>query len=219
LIPIKDDNPTPIVPFVTIGLVVVNSAVYLHQLFLPAKEAEMFVYTYGAVPAFLIKGVNLYSPFTSMFLHGSLLHLFGNMLYLWIFGDNIEHICGHVRFFFFYVVCGLVAFFSHFITEPASTMPMIGASGAISGVLGAYILRFPRANVYVFFWFFFIFMRIIPIPAFVVLGFWFFINILNGLFSGASGGNVAWFAHIGGFIAGLLLIRMFEKKKYQIYYR
>ena len=153
-----------------------------------------------------------------MFLHGDLLHLGGNMLYLWIFGDNIEHISGHFKFLVFYLLCGFIAFFSHFVLDLSSTVPMVGASGAISGILGAYVLRFPKARVYVLFWFFFIFVRLIPVPAFIVLGLWFLINIWNSLMVPESMGGVAWFAHIGGFIAGMLFIRAFEKKKYKIRY-
>ena len=218
MIPIKDDNPTTTYPFITILLIALNVLVHFYKMLLPAADAEAFLFHYGAIPAIISQGQNLLSPFTSMFLHGDLLHLGGNMLYLWIFGDNIEHISGHFKFLVFYLLCGFIAFFSHFVLDLSSTVPMVGASGAISGILGAYVLRFPKARVYVLFWFFFIFVRLIPVPAFIVLGLWFLINIWNSLMVPASMGGVAWFAHIGGFIAGMLFIRAFEKKKYKIRY-
>jgi membrane associated rhomboid family serine protease len=219
MIPIRDDNPRRLYPFFTILFIVMNVGVFLYQSFLPRDEYLTFLYTFGAVPDLIIHGQNFKSIFTSMFLHGGILHLLGNMLYLWIFGDNIEGICGHTRFVVFYLLCGFAAFFSHFILQPFSEIPMIGASGAISGILGAYALRFPRARVHIIFPLFpFIWIwRSAALPAIVVLGFWFFLQIFNALFAGGSG--VAWFAHIGGFIAGIFLIRIFEKKNYYIRYR
>ena len=172
--------------------------------------------------AFQTRMPNIFTLFTSMFLHGGFLHIFGNMLYLWIFGDNVEAIMGSVRFLLFYLLCGLIAALSYIIIDPNSTVPMIGASGAISGVLGAYFLRFPRARVHVLFIFFFIF-RVIRVSALFVLGFWFLFQLLNGLGQmklHSTGGGVAWFAHIGGFIAGMILVYFFEKKhKTRIYGR
>ncbi len=144
-----------------------------------------------------------------MFLHGGLLHLGGNMLYLWIFGNNIEDRLGPVKFIIFYFVCGVVAAYSHAVTSPSSGIPMVGASGAIAGVLGAYLLLFPRAGVYtiVFLGFF---IQVVRLPALIVIGFWAIIQLVSGLMSsaGTMGGGVAWFAHIGGFIAGLALIKL-----------
>lgn len=219
MIPIRDDNPRRLFPLVTILFVIVNVGVFLYQSFMPRDEYLTFLYNFGAIPDVIVHGQNLKSIFTSMFLHGGIMHLLGNMLYLWIFGDNIEGICGHGRFLIFYLVCGFTAFFGHFILEPFSQVPMIGASGAISGILGAYALRFPRTRVHIIFPLFpFIWLwRSAALPAIVVLGFWFFLQIVNALFSG--GGGVAWFAHIGGFIAGLLLIRIFEKRNYYVRYR
>jgi membrane associated rhomboid family serine protease len=216
MIPLKDDNPRSTYPLVTVSLIAVNVALFVHQLFMPQAEARAFIYQFGAVPALLIQGIHLYSPLTSMFLHGGLMHLLGNMLYLWIFGDNIEHLCGHFRFLVFYALCGLIAFLSHFFADPFSEIPMVGASGAISGVLGAYLLRFPRARVVVFLPIFFWIWYTFRVPAFLLLGLWFAVQILNGLTVPASAGGVAWFAHIGGFVAGLLLIRRFEKRRYRI---
>ena len=149
---------------------------------------------------------------TSMFLHAGLMHLGGNMLYLWIFGNNIEDVMGHGRFILFYLLCGVAAVFGHAFTAPDSTVPMIGASGAISGVLGAYLLLFPRARVLVLIPLGFL-TRVMPVPAIVVLGFWIVMQIINGAFSwGGLGGGVAWFAHIGGFAVGLALIKVFQRR-------
>lgn len=220
MIPLSDENPTPIVPYVTITLIAINVLVFLLELYYMLTSQDVFVnflYRYGAVPQILSSGQQLYSVFTSMFLHGDLAHIIGNMLFLWIFGDNIEYICGHFRFIIFYLLCGLIALFSHYIFDPMSTLPMVGASGAISGILGAYAIRFPRARVKVL-WFFFLFIQISRIPAALVLGIWFFLQISSAMFSSAATGGVAWYAHIGGFIAGIALISKFEKKRYVVYY-
>jgi membrane associated rhomboid family serine protease len=218
MIPLKDDNPRSTFPFVTILLIIANVAVFVHQFLLPRGEVQQFINQYAAIPYLISGGQHLHSPFTSMFLHGGLMHVGGNMLYLWIFGDNVEHICGHVRFLAFYFVCGLVAFTSHYLTSPFSEVPMVGASGAISGVLGAYILRFPRAKIFVLFPLFIWIWRMFSVPAFIVLGFWILVQLANGLYFSSASGGVAWFAHIGGFFAGLLLIKLFEKKKYRLKY-
>jgi len=209
MIPLRDENPSEGVPYVTIGLILSNVAVFFYQLLMTPQQANAFVMEYGAVPASVSHGQYLYAILTSMFLHGGLMHLGGNMLYLYIFGDNIESLCGHFRFILFYLVCGVFAFTSHYIFMPESTMPMIGASGAISGILGAYARRFPRARVAVLVPLFIWIWRVFHIPAILVLGFWFIMQVMSG-FSGAQGG-VAWFAHVGGFIAGIVLIRPFEK--------
>ena len=217
MIPLKDDNPNRTFPFITYLLIIINVAVFIYQLFMPSESAQHFIYVYGAVPQLLSKGANLYSPFTSMFLHGGILHLAGNMLYLWIFGDNVEYLCGHFRFLLFYLLCGFIAFLSHYILEPFSPVPMVGASGAISGVLGAYALRFYRAKVLVLVPIFLWIWRFFKIPAGFALGFWFFWQIFNGLFFVHSS-QVAWFAHIGGFLAGFILIKKFERKNYKVYF-
>lgn len=228
MIPIKDDNPNRTFPIMTIVLIVLNVVIYAveHSL---GQGAEAFVYRFGTIPweishfeelpqlpvDFRSHIPNIFTLITSMFLHGSILHLIGNMLYLWIFGDNVEAIMGSMRFLGFYLLCGLIATLSHIIIEPNSTLPLVGASGAISGVLGAYFLRFPRAKVHVLIVFFFIF-RVVRISAILVLGFWFLIQLTNGLGSmnaKEAGGGVAWFAHIGGFIAGATLVYFFDKKK------
>jgi membrane associated rhomboid family serine protease len=160
------------------------------------------MFAYGVVPArfsWLTLG-------TSMFLHGGWLHFLGNMLYLWIFGDNVEDYLGRLRFFLFYLVSGFFAALFHTLADVNATVPVIGASGAIAGVLGAYLILFPRTNVSTLF-LFIIIIRIIPVPAVLILGLWFLIQVLN---AGSGGGSVAWFAHIGGFLAGMILIKVFK---------
>jgi membrane associated rhomboid family serine protease len=212
MMPLKDDNPTRRTAYLTIGLIVINAVVFLWQFSL-GPEGFGAVYQYGAVPARILGiGDNLPSPavpeaitlVTAMFLHGGFLHVIGNMLYLWIFGNNVEDVLGRVRFILFYLVCGLIASFSHLLSNVNSQLPMIGASGAIAGILGAYLVLFPRARVHTLF-IFFVFIRVIPIPAVFLLIFWFVLQ----LFSLGTGGGVAWTAHIGGFLAGLVLIRLF----------
>ena len=149
-----------------------------------------------------------------MFLHGGLLHIGGNMLYLWIFGNNIEDKLGHFRFLIFYLVSGIIASYAHAISSPSSNIPMIGASGAVSGVLGAYILLFPHARVHTLIFFGF-FIQIVKIPALIVIGFWAIIQVINGILSQGllPQGGVAWFAHIGGFLTGLLTIKIWLPKR------
>jgi membrane associated rhomboid family serine protease len=210
-IPLRDDNPTSRVPVVTIALIAANTIVFLVQAAAP-HGLEMAALRFGAVPfaithfrdaAALASVPPLLTLLTSMFVHGSVLHLLGNMLYLWIFGNNIEDRLGHVRFILFYLACGIVAALTHIAFQPASRMPMIGASGAIAGVLGAYLLLYPRARVKTFIFLIF-YIDVVSIPAGIVLGLWFVLQLLNvGL-----GGGVAWFAHIGGFLAGLLFVRL-----------
>jgi membrane associated rhomboid family serine protease len=227
VIPLHDDNPTRITPFVTIGLIAACTVVFFYQLSLGSRGGELFVYRYGALPAVLFGRESLpsgvavlpasFSLVTSMFLHGGFLHLIGNMLYLWIFGNNIEDAMGHFRFIVFYLVCGVIAASSHAMTDPGSAVPMIGASGAISGVLGAYLLLYPRAHVLVLIpiW---IFIRMFYVPAAFVLGFWFLMQVLLGAGSlGRGGGGVAFFAHIGGFIAGMALIGLFKDKRVRFF--
>ena len=218
MIPFKDDNPTTILPFVTIGLIAVNVMVFMLQVTSPVNPREIAL-AYGAVPNYLLKfdAVQPIHPlltlFTSMFMHGGLFHLGGNMLYLWIFGNNIEDKLGHIKFVIFYILGGIAAAYSHAFASPSSMLPMVGASGAVSGILGAYVLLFPRAKVYtlVFFGFF---ARVITLPAVFVIGFWIVIQFINGILSKGlvNQGGVAWFAHIGGFVFGILLIKVFLGK-------
>lgn len=208
MIPLYDSNPTWRRPVVTIALIGINTAIFGLQV-AAGHEFNKVVWQYGAIPAQIVHSVDLVplnplpvqtTLISSMFLHGGFLHLAGNMLFLWIFGNNVEDAMGRVRFIFFYVACGLAATLVYIAQNPDSTVPLVGASGAIAGVLAAYALAFPRARVYTLFWFI-VFIRIIPLPAWVVIGFWFLMQIGNL----GTGGQVAWVAHVGGFITGLVL--------------
>ncbi len=224
MIPFKDDNPAQVFPFITIGLIALNCMIFIWQITSPLG-IEKIAYYFGAIPQNLlsfniihpviIQPVNpIVSVFTSMFLHGGFLHLAGNMLYLWIFGNNIEDSLGHIRFLIFYLFSGAIAAYAHALTDSGSLIPMIGASGAVSGVLGAYLLLFPKAKVYTFFFFGF-FWQIVRLPAIVVIGFWAVIQIVSGMLSYGTGqqGGVAWFAHIGGFAIGLITIKLWLPKR------
>lgn len=218
MIPIKDINPTRRFPAVTIALIVLNSAVFLYQLTLGPLTYEAFLRSFALVPARLFSGgpADGLLPagatlMTSLFLHGGFLHVAGNMLYLWIFGNNIEDAMGHARFVLFYALCGALAAVSHAFTDPSSTIPMIGASGAVSGVLGAYLLLFPRARVLTVVPIGFL-IRTFEIPAMFVLGFWFIFQFLNALVTPGQGGGIAWYAHLGGFVAGIMLIGIFKRR-------
>jgi len=214
MIPLKDNIPSSRTPVITIGLILINVLVYLNQLTLPPRAAVRFVYLYGLIPVEISQGqlliqhpVPVYGTIlTSMFVHGGLFHLAGNMLYLWIFGDNVEDRLGRFRFLLFYLLSGLAAAAAQILSDPHSQIPMVGASGAISGVLGAYLLLYPHARV-VTLVFFGWFVRVIEIRALIVLGFWIVVQLASGLLTwGAQVGGVAWFAHIGGFVAGLVMV-------------
>jgi membrane associated rhomboid family serine protease len=199
--PLSDVIPSRTTPFVTIGLIAINALVFLHQLTLPPRALDNFIATYALIPAYF----TLPSVVTSMFLHGGWMHIIGNMLYLWIFGDNIEDRVGHGMFVVFYLGCGCVAAFLQVTFNPSSSIPMLGASGAIAGVMGAYFVLYPQSRVLtaVFIFFFF---DLIEIPAIFFLGIWFLMQLLSGVgslgaSSGAAGG-VAFWAHVGGFGAG-----------------
>jgi membrane associated rhomboid family serine protease len=211
-IPLRDENPTRRFPIITILLIVLNTGVFLFQALSPQGLAN-YVQRMGVIPyeithfQTLAEGVRLSPPLTllaALFIHGSLFHLLGNMLFLWIFGNNIEDFLGPLRFVLFYLFCGLGASFVQVLFSPQSRVPMIGASGAIAGVLGAYLLLYPFARLRTLVFLFF-FIRIVTIPAAYVLGFWFVLQILNV----GMGGGVAWFAHIGGFLFGLAFIKLF----------
>ena len=210
LFPYKDDNPRILVPYVTYVIISINVLIFVFQLNMgmvsSAAERE-FIYRFGFIPA----NFSIITVFTSMFLHGGISHIMGNMWFLWVFGDNVEGVLGHVKFAVFYIICGLAATMSQLFVDPSSTIPMVGASGAIAGVLGMYMIRFPHARVHVFA-FIIIFFTTFRIPAMFVLGFLFFNQLTNGL--GSLGfdttGGVAWFAHIGGFISGVMLNQAFK---------
>lgn len=218
LIPIKDENPTVRPPVVTVSIVVACVVVFLYQLTLPESSQERFIFRFGMIPALLLDDAigakNIGIPpwatvFTSMFLHGGFAHIAGNMLFLWIFGNNIEDALGHLRFILFYALTGVAAAMTQAMVDPHSTIPMVGASGAISGVLGAYLVLHPHARVTLLFWLF-IFVRTFEAPAFVVLGLWFAFQVVYGVLSDPAEGGVAFFAHIGGFVAGAALIFLFR---------
>ena len=211
-LPLFDDNPTksrPIISWVVIALCVL---IYLYQTGLSPVNERVFIASYGAVPARLFAEFDYGSIFTSMFLHGGFLHIASNMLYLWIFGDNVEEAMGHIRFVIFYLICGAIAALTQALIDPTSAIPLIGASGGIAGILGAYIMLYPRATIKVFMWIIII-VRLVNIPAWIVLGFWIggqFIAVPEALAN--QGGGVAYFAHIGGFVAGVVLAGLFKKK-------
>jgi len=217
MIPLKDDNPTRIVPFVTLALIAANVAVFVWELLHPPAAREQVIRSLAVIPSEFARlghgGGLIYNGMTlltAMFLHGSILHLAGNMLYLWIFGNNVEDMMGHARFLLFYLLCGLTGSFVQIAAAPLSRVPMIGASGAIAGVLGAYLVLFPTARVLTLI-FVFVFARVVRIPALIVLGFWFLLQLLSA--GGMTAGGVAWFAHIGGFAAGLALIVPFRRRR------
>ncbi|MCG3157189.1 MAG: hypothetical protein DKINENOH_03821 [bacterium] len=224
MIPLKDDNPRTAFPLVNTLLIIANVLVFIHQFTLSQVDGQAFIDTYGAIPRIIMQGEKMEGLLTSMFLHGGFFHLFGNLLYLFIFGDNIENLLGSLRYLFFYVLCGAGAALAHILTQPDSAIPMVGASGAISGVLGAYAVSFPRARVLVLLPI--IFIATFRVPAFLVLGQWFVLQIFAGLSTiggAAEGGGVAWFAHIGGFIIGIILLRLFKPQKrnsdIEVFYR
>jgi len=222
LFPFRDDNPTLRQPVATVGLIVANVLVFLFQLSLPGAAGERFIYAYGMIPAVLFGEAQLapsvaavppwFTIFSSMFLHGSIMHIAGNMLFLWVFGNNIEDAMGHARFVVFYLVCGIAAALAQAMIDPDSTVPMVGASGAISGVLGAYLVLHPYAHVHSLLFLGF-FVRVITLPAMIVLGLWFVLQVINAMVVETEGGGVAFMAHVGGFIAGAVLVPLFRERR------
>jgi len=229
MIPLKDDIPSSSVPFVTITLIGLNVFAFLYQTSIgmsgDPRASEAFAFEFGAIPCRVTGRCAVpgeFPPavvtiFTSMFLHGGLFHIAGNMLYLWIFGDNVEDTLGHARFLAFYLLAGAAAALAQTMVHPGSQIPMIGASGAVSGVLGAYLLLFPYASVLILLVFGF-FVRIVRWPAMIVLGLWIVVQFVNGLVTfsasgGAASGGTAWFAHIGGFLAGMVLLFLIRPRR------
>jgi membrane associated rhomboid family serine protease len=208
MIPLRDVIPSRTTPVVTIGLIAVNALVFLYEQTLPELQFRQFVATHGLIPAHF----DWLALLSSMFLHGGWAHFLGNMLYLWIFGDNVEDRVGHGRYLVFYLGCGTVAALAQSVTNPSSTIPMIGASGAISGVLGAYLVMFPHSRVLTLIPIFII-IEIIEIPAVILLGIWFLLQLVSGV--GSLGqqdvGGVAFWAHAAGFVAGLVAIHFFKR--------
>lgn len=222
--PLHDENPIRRFPLFTVLLIAANSLVFLYELGLGAR-ANALIQAFGAVPAEILDpgswgreqvagGLPLRPPLapltlvTSMFLHGGFMHLIGNMVYLWIFGNNIEDVLGPLRFLIFYIIGGVAAGLAHVVLSPASDVPTIGASGAISAILGAYLVLYPRARVRALLFLGFL-LRIVRVPAVVLLVFWFIFQLLSAAAAPGAGGGVAWFAHIGGFVVGLIAIRPF----------
>ncbi|MEO1798293.1 MAG: rhomboid family intramembrane serine protease [Pseudomonadota bacterium] len=204
MFPIRDHNPSEKVPFVTYALLAINIVVFLTYLPLFGDEDALFFFFqgYGLVPRDFLAGENPLAIFSSMFLHGGWMHIIGNMLFLWIFGDNMEEAFGHVGFLIFYLASGVVAGLAQVAVDPNSLIPMVGASGAIAGIMGGYLLLYPRAKVDILL-IFIIFFRIIPIPAWVMLGLWFGFQLVAGV-ADQGGGGVAYWAHAGGFVAGFI---------------
>ena len=209
MIPIRDHNPSGRFPFVTYLLIGINILVFLYMFALPETSLEGFISSYAFVPAYL--GNNPFSLLSSMFLHGGLGHIAGNMLFLNIFGDNLEDKLGHFRFFFFYLICGLGASFLQLSTDLTSTIPSLGASGAIAGVMGGYLVLFPKQQIDVLFSFG-LSLRKMTVPAFTMLAYWFIAQLFSGVgtLGMESMGGVAYFAHIGGFTSGWILISLFR---------
>jgi membrane associated rhomboid family serine protease len=235
VIPLHDDNPTTTKPYVTVGILITCLLVYVWQhLFLSRPDAEDAAYIFGLVPALLTEakdlgpGIEVIPPwatiFTSMFMHGGFWHLAGNMLYLWIFGNNIEDAMGHARFFVFYLLCGVAAVIAQVLPNPSSEIPMVGASGAISGVLGAYMLLFPRARVLLGVPLGFLIVQLGRFPAILVLAAWFVMQLVMGAMNAArdpdaTQGGIAFGAHIGGFIAGMALVAFFKHRHVPLWRR
>ena len=213
MLPIGDENPSYSRPIVNYALIAVNVAVFIYEFLLPENAFEDLIQAYGFVPSRFSSGLTLaaiITVFTSMFLHADILHILGNMLYLYIFGDNIEDAMGHIPYLIFYLFCGITSSAFQYLTDTSSSIPSIGASGAISGVLGAYILLYPRARVrtIIFLGFFFTYVKI---PALAYLGIWFVYQILYASVPEVSG--VAYWAHIGGFLTGIVIMKLYPWKR------
>jgi membrane associated rhomboid family serine protease len=215
MIPLRDVIPSRTAPVVTIGLIAVNALAFLYELAL-GEDVERLLFTLGLVPA----AFSWLTLFTSMFLHGGLMHFGGNMLFLWIFGDNVEDRLGHLRYLAFYLLCGVAAAFAQIATGPDSQVPMIGASGAIAGVMGAYIVLYPRSRIVTLVPVF-VFIQLVEVPAVLFLGFWFLLQFASGLGSiaatadGQPAGGIAFWAHVAGFVSGVVGVTMFRRPERQ----
>lgn len=222
MFPIRDENPVFRTPVLTVALIVVCCVIFMLQAAAGSVGGQEIAYKFGLIPSVLLGerqlppeldlGFPALTLFTSMFLHGGWMHLIGNMWFLWIFGNNIEDVLGHGRFLLFYILAGLGAAAVQIFFNPGSEIPMVGASGAISGILGAYILLFPHARILTFVWLGF-FITTMHIRAVWFLGIWFGMQALNAIVSDGSGGGIAWWAHIGGFVAGILLLFFLKPKQ------
>jgi membrane associated rhomboid family serine protease len=215
LIPLRDIIPSRTTPVVTIALITINVLVFLYELSL-GRAVDAFTLYWGLVPA----AFSWVAVLTSMFLHGGIMHVAGNMLYLWIFGDNVEDRMGHGRFLVFYLLCGTAAALAQTITQPDSVVPMVGASGAIAGVMGAYFVLYPKSRIVTLVPLFFIF-QVVEVPAILFLGIWFLMQFVNGLGSivtvaaGQSAGGIAFWAHVAGFVAGISGVVVFRRPERQ----
>jgi len=226
MIPLRDDNPSNSTPFVTYAFIALCVLVFLWQFSLGDGGGQRAIYSLGVIPAVLLGNAHLppelavvpptATVLTSMFMHGGWMHLIGNMLYLWIFGDNVEDSMGHVRYLVFYLLCGVAAVMAQALPAPNSEIPMVGASGAISGVLGAYVLLHPHAKVLVAVPLGFI-LQMVRLPAGLVLALWFGLQLFSNLMSQGGGGGVAFRAHIGGFVAGMLLVGIFKRRNVRLF--
>jgi len=214
MIPLRDVIPSRTTPYVTVAIIILNALAWLFEVSMPREELSVFLQVWGVVPAAFIP-VTLVS---AMFLHGGWSHVIGNMWYLWIFGDNVEDRLGHGRFIAFYLLCGVVASFGQIILDPGSTLPMIGASGAIAGVMGAYFVLYPQSRVLtliplIIIW------EIIELPAIMLLGFWFLMQLFSAgaiavtASTGAGSGGVAFMAHVAGFVVGMIGVLIFRKRQ------
>ncbi len=207
MFPLRDSEQSGSTPFVTVGLILVNLLAFFYELSLDDFSLNHFLAEWGTVP----RNFEFVDVFTSMFLHAGWMHVIGNIWFLWIFGDNIEDILGHSSYLVFYLLCGLVGGLLHVMFNPNSAVPAIGASGAISGVMGAYLMRFPRSRIHTLL-FFFIFATTLEVPALLMIGYWFVVQLFSGFghlaMAAGDQGGTAWFAHIGGFVAGMALIRI-----------
>lgn len=216
MIPLKDENPTHITPFVNYSLIAINILVFVYQEFI-TPDPEAFVLEHALVPAQLLRDLDLRNfirLFTSMFMHAGIPHIGGNMLYLWLFGDNVEDAMGHFRYLLFYLLGGLLASAIHIFTSPGSQIPTLGASGAIAAALGAYLILYPRSRVLSLIPLGF-FLRLTMVPAIIVLGLWFVLQLFQGILAlgGPDVGGVAFWAHIGGFAAGFVLAKLFVSRE------
>lgn len=227
MIPIRDKTPSRTFPFVNITIIIINSTIFIYELSL-GEQMNSFLDSFAIKPARIVWLLNndplnlpaLISPFfSSMFIHGGWLHIIGNMWYLWIFGDNIEDRVGHVRYLFFYLICGFGAGLTHVYFNPSSEVPTVGASGAIAGIMGAYLMLYPMGKVLTLVPLFF-FITFFEVPALFFLGFWIVLQFIQGTLSHTfqqDVGGVAWWAHLGGFVIGALLIFIFKKRGYKRY--
>jgi membrane associated rhomboid family serine protease len=212
MIPLRDVIPSRTTPYVTVTIIVLNALAWVFELSLPHDDLNEFLTVYGVVPAYFAWPTLI----TSMFLHGGWMHVIGNMWYLWIFGDNVEDSLGHGRFIVFYLLCGIVAAFGQILIEPSSTLPTIGASGAIAGVMGAYFVLYPQSRVLTLLTLI-IFWEVVELPAIVLLGFWFLMQLFSAgtiaMTASTGGGGVAFMAHVAGFLFGVAGVFVFRKRQ------